>query len=336
MKVLNWRGRYLFPWLRKFKERQAGEISIFIFWAIALTVIVAVSLSYRVNLELRSYVFYKDKICGRILIWNGFLKALEVLRKDYRENPNLDTLYDEWGEEIIYEDGNGVCRVKIKAEDGKLNINHFIETYGKDASFKMLKEIFSLIGSHEDLAPAVLDWIDQDQNPTFGGKEEYFDYKCRNGPIATLYELAYVEGGGNLDEGTFPRLQGILSLYGDGKLNLNVIAEECFLVLADALGFKDLATKIWVVRENGDYFEKLDSGYLDRKIREWSSYGLTEDEKEKWDKEYRKFFKLSSAYFRIYLEGMTKKGIKLYTLAVVERKGSKFEILEWKENFWVE
>jgi len=93
----------------------------------------------------------------------------------------------------------GGVRFGLEDESARLNVNLLLvadaqqENGGRDL-------LMTLPGMTEEIADAILDWIDEDEDPrTFGAEADYYlslpqPYKPRNGPLATVEELLLVKG----------------------------------------------------------------------------------------------------------------------------------------------
>ncbi len=122
----------------------------------------------------------------------------------------------------------GLLRFGLQNESAKLNVNALLA--GDDEQQTAARERLSAIpGINDELADAILDWIDPDNEArNLGAEESYYTglqppYEPRNGPIASLDELLAVRG-------VTPEL-----LYGiDANRNLRVdVGESSRGVLMD-------------------------------------------------------------------------------------------------------
>jgi len=88
---------------------------------------------------------------------------------------------------IVRPDRNaeGVLAAGVDDEGGKININ----TASREVLLK-------LPGMTADVAEAIIDWRDADDNPGANGAESaaYQSYRCKNGPFESLEELLLVRG----------------------------------------------------------------------------------------------------------------------------------------------
>jgi general secretion pathway protein K len=110
----------------------------------------------------------------------------------------------------------------------------------------------------EDLVNAIKDWIDADSEVTGTGAENAYyqglgkPYTARNGPMESIDELLHVRGvTQELFYGT-PERPGIaryLTVYGEGKININTAPKEVLQALAPAIT-EDMATRMDDYRKN--------------------------------------------------------------------------------------
>lgn len=93
----------------------------------------------------------------------------------------------------------GLLRFGLQNESAKLNVNALLA--GDDEQQTAARKRLSAIpGINDEIADAILDWIDPDNNArNLGAEESYYaglqpPYEPRNGPIASLDELLAVRG----------------------------------------------------------------------------------------------------------------------------------------------
>src|SRR5262245_20192976 len=95
--------------------------------------------------------------------------------------------------------GNTGVRYGVTCEAGKINLNAILalDKNKGDAGKKLL---MALPNMTEDIADAILDWLDPDDTPRVNGAEnDYYTgldppYRCKNGPLDSLEELLLVKG----------------------------------------------------------------------------------------------------------------------------------------------
>jgi type II secretory pathway component PulK len=90
--------------------------------------------------------------------------------------------------------GGSASRFGVTDESGKININALV-ALNPDKAHDML---ILLPNMTEEIADAIIDWIDADDEPRANGAEsDYYSglgYRCKNGPLDTLEELLLVRG----------------------------------------------------------------------------------------------------------------------------------------------
>lgn len=90
-------------------------------------------------------------------------------------------------------------RYGVSDEAGKINVNALLD-YDQGKGEVGKKILLALPNMTEDVANAILDWIDTDETPRTGGAEnETYSasnppYRCKNGPLDSLEELLLVRG----------------------------------------------------------------------------------------------------------------------------------------------
>jgi type II secretory pathway component PulK len=86
----------------------------------------------------------------------------------------------------------------LEDESGKLNINSVATSGGDETATR--ERLMYIPGMTEDIADAILDWIDEDNQPrAYGAEDTYYmglspAYQPKNGPIQSLSELLQVRG----------------------------------------------------------------------------------------------------------------------------------------------
>lgn len=105
--------------------------------------------------------------------------------------PDPDTITNGGG-------SGGAFRYGVTDEAGKINLNGLMRL---DPSGQVLHDVLmKLPNMTEEIADAIVDWIDADDTPRQNGAEnEYYSalsppYQCKNGPLDSLDELLLVRG----------------------------------------------------------------------------------------------------------------------------------------------
>jgi type II secretory pathway component PulK len=167
-----------------------GLALVAVLWIVAVMTAIIAMVSQTSRLEMKMARGAADEVRCRWACRAGTESAIAILNEDLRDT---DCLSDLWSDND--EDLNDVplerCRytVQVIDEAGKLNIN----TVTKE-------QLMTLPYMEEDIADAIIDWRDRDDNPQSGGVEAGYyanlpiPYTIRNGPLKTVRELLLVKG----------------------------------------------------------------------------------------------------------------------------------------------
>ena len=171
-------------------RNRRGLVLIAVLWMVAVMMAIVAVVGQTSRLDMKMAMAATDEVRCKWACRAGAENAIAVLNEDTRDS---DCLSDLWSDND--EDFNDVvlerCRYSVRVIDeaGKLNIN----TATKD-------QLMALPYMEEDIAEAILDWRDGDDDPQPQGAEGgYYEnlpipYKIRNGPFKTVRELLEVKG----------------------------------------------------------------------------------------------------------------------------------------------
>lgn len=146
------------------------------------------------------------------------------------------------------------CSIEILDESGKINLNKLIDESGKprkstiEQFLRLIDVLNRQAGPKIDygIVPAIVDWIDSDENVSLavlfrgencGAESSYYLqlnplYKCPNKPLETIDELLLIKG---ISADTFERIRNFVTIYGDGKININSAPKEVIESLSDKI-----------------------------------------------------------------------------------------------------
>ncbi|MFH1625257.1 MAG: type II secretion system minor pseudopilin GspK [Pseudomonadota bacterium] len=312
--------------------------------ALILTILIVsliVVLTLQFNTTMRSHLHaaenLSDGIKLRCIARSGFNGARAILYEDALSG-NIDTLYEPWALAELFSEGSaslfeeGRLSVGIADLSGKIQINQLVNEGGTYNTIQ--KELLMrFLGSPEfglpseemeTIVDAIKDWIDTDSETTrFGAENAYYEtlerpYPCKNAPLEFPEELLLVRGiTAELfyGSGEKPGIFQYISVYGDGKININTANSLVIRALSENID-KDVAEDMISYRENEDNdlsdftWYKKGTGMADVSIPD-------------------SLLTTSSTYFEITSEGF-KGTMSKRIKGVVERKDGKLQILSWK------
>lgn len=237
-----------------------------LFFLAALAVVIEATITPQLGLAAR----LRDRAALRYLADAGVAQAILAIRAD--ETGGYDGLYDFWahGEDFFRavrpsdeadgtvslermvqeeEEAESETHYGLTDEERRVNIN--------TAPPRVLRALFentAETGAQEaaDLAAAVADWRDADDEPSEGGAESpYYEgldpgYPCRNAPFVVMTELRLVRG---VTPEIFEKVAGQITVYGSGAVNINTA--ESTVLWSLGLG-EPLIEKILAFRRGDD------------------------------------------------------------------------------------
>jgi len=221
-----------------------------------ISIIIAVTL--QLNISSRSEIYEAanlgDGIRAACAAKSGFYMGEALLIEDIRD---LDSLNEDWanlesvsaGSETLF---NGeYFRLNIEDESGRIPINKLVDgAKYNDGIKKLLTEFLSLpefdLDDQQvrDIADAVKDWIDEDDEVTgFGAENIYYKglekpYACKNAPMDCIEELLMIKGITEdlyYGAGETPGIAKYLTLHGKGKININTAPNLILKALSDKI-----------------------------------------------------------------------------------------------------
>jgi len=305
-----------------------------------ISLIVAVTLQFNsaMRSELHAAVNLRDGIWLGCVARSGFDYAQAVLYEDALQERPYDSLQEPWADAkalslvaaSMFEEGS--IEVRIEDHSGRIQINRLVDQKGEynERQKELVTRLLSLgpfgLEAEEagNIIDAIKDWIDADNEVTvFGAESAYYKalerpYPCRNGPLESLEELLFVRGitrdlffG---SKGT-PGISRYLSVYGDGRININT-ADPLVLRCLSPLLDEKMVEEMVAYRDDKEKDLSRPTWY--RNVPGMSSEVSIDN-----------IITTSSQHFEIRAEGV-KGAMRKRVSGLVERKEGTLKILSWK------
>ncbi len=224
-------------------------------FALILTLIVT-ALLVALSTEFVSEVFvdtsarqnFVDGQQASVYARSGIEAAVKGLQQMLALRPNYTTLTDIWAAPYQTEVANGMLRVAIEDETGKLCLNRIASPTGelaeKDFYFATAVRLLKRLKLQPFLLEAVADWVGSNTVPhPNGAKTSYYatlkpPYQAKGAPLDTVEELRLVKG---FDAAVFETLRPFVTVYGGNvgsmvvaaPININTASKEVIASLAD-------------------------------------------------------------------------------------------------------
>jgi len=167
-----------------------GLVLVAVLWVVAVLMIIVATAGQTSRLDVKvSRLVRTEQLRCKWSCRAGIETAIGVLNEDFRESDSLTDLWSD-NEEDLSNIKLEQCwfDVMVVDEASKLNVN----TATKE-------QLLGLWYMTEEIAEAIIDWRDNDDNPQTGGVEGgYYEnmpfrYTIRNGPFRTIRELLLVK-----------------------------------------------------------------------------------------------------------------------------------------------
>ena len=226
---------------KKIKIEQKGFVVIVVLCMVIMLSVLLLGFNYESRSNLRTVDdFRKSELalnCAR-----AGLNIAIAAAKDTPDIHNDKSLLNLFSGEDTFAVDEGKCSITISEESGKLNVNHLKDENGNlnRTRIEQLLRLIDLLSQkeagHSDigygLVPSIIDWTDSDdqvecltfiKNDNLGAESSYYSqlkppYRCRNKSLETTEELLLVKG---ITPQIFDRIRDYLTVYGDGKINVN-------------------------------------------------------------------------------------------------------------------
>ncbi|PKN63713.1 MAG: hypothetical protein CVU57_18385 [Deltaproteobacteria bacterium HGW-Deltaproteobacteria-15] len=227
-------------------HRESGSVLVVTVLVTLLLAALILSFSDETDVELSLSGFFRDNDHAYRSARSGVQAALAALHeereKDAKENrAELSTaaMDIQLGEERS-------VSVKTADESGKVNLNFLVNAGGEvdEDRVSQIKRLFRIIGLGEERVDALLDWLDQDDIERMHGAEANYyrtleqPYGCANGSFQTPAQFHLVKGFSekDLSEVGVPKDPAhYLTIYSDGKININTASAEVLQSLSERL-----------------------------------------------------------------------------------------------------
>lgn len=260
-----------------------------------------------------------------ILAASGVKGGVKLLKLT-QQKQNYSSLLDTWAQPLKFEEEQGKLVVYIEEESGKLNLNCLLTQKTQPTMQDMVSRLLNKLAPSLNLTDALIDWIDQGDDPVSGAGAESTYYKtlkpayaAKNAPFDTLDELGLVKGF----TGKFlVQIRPMVTVYPDSPnsltapININTAPPE---VIAAVLG-DDSKTIIDPILEHRKTTPFKATGEvknlpgLDRVVTPAVELALT----------------VKGAVYRIHSEALVKDTSRVVE-AVVRVTGTSYTVLYWRE-----
>lgn len=304
-------------------HNKKGTILITSLWIMTILSILAAGIGFRVSIEARLSKYNMDRLKGLYLAKAGIFKCQSILARDSKpydtiRECGISLAFDKRLQEVFVEKlGDGVFEIAynkegvqyygMSDEERRININ--------TATLPILQNLF---GS-EELASSIINW----RSPASavrvlkGASDDDYKalnppYECKHAPFGCVEELLLVKG---ITPAVFESVKDYITIYGDGKVNINTAAKRTMLALGLSIGLVDI---IGGVKNGPDKTPGTkDDGWFSGDIA--SQLGIPLDSPERTI--LGNYFTTASNYFRIESNGVASNSKVVSKIVCVVKRG---------------
>ena len=272
--------------LRRLKSER-GTALILTLLIIATLAGLTIGFSGESGVELSLAGYTRDRYKAYLVARSGIEEAMGLLAND--EDLEMDSLNEDWHqlETLSVLQGLGDQGITLSGgvvdESGKINVNLLRNEDGEidERREEQIRRLFSVLGLKEEMVTPLLDWLDEDEVERQDGAEAYWyqnleePYACANGPFLTPGQVFLVKGLRPLEQFEGKRLLDYLTIYSDGKVNINTAPKEVLESLSESLD-DSIASAIIEFRQEEDFMSIDDlrkvpgmSDEVFAEIRDW-------------------------------------------------------------------
>jgi general secretion pathway protein K len=226
-------------------NNQRGVALILVLLMISIIIAITIQLNRSMRSEVYEAANLSDGIRLRYVAQSGFYAGEALLLIDKNA---FDALTEDWAKTemlTLKSEGlfdNGSFSLLIEDEGGKISVNRLVSGSGYNAPVRdLLLRLLTGPDFHlsqeraGEIVNAIKDWIDADDEVTGTGAEGGYyagldrPYAAKNAPLDCIEELLMIKGVTRelfYGTGDSPGLLMCLSVFGDGKININTAPKE--------------------------------------------------------------------------------------------------------------
>lgn len=221
------------------KQRGVALVTVLLIVAMAMTVMAF--MAQQQAFWQRDMINGRDRVQAAYIAQAGVDWARAVLADD-KANNNYDTPREMWAMKLpaIPVEGGEIQGVLVD-QQGLFNLNNLVVNGTTSASdVARFQRLLATLGLPQELAYALVDWMDRDDTPaSAGGAEDGYylnlpkPYRAANLPLSELSELLWVRG---FDAQIIQRLKGYVSVLPQRtQINVNFATAEVLSAVVDGL-----------------------------------------------------------------------------------------------------
>ena len=319
--------------MKRLLEDSRGVVLLLVLCIVSLFTVMVVNFSADQSIDMELAYNFRDSLQSQYIARAGIEAAVVILAND---DAAYDSQDEDWGGFSEYAMAASaflegpVFTGTLKDESGKIDINSLILNGEQEFRVLQFKRLFDMLEIEiddeelDDLVNALIDWLDPDNETTFGAESDYYEsldtpYICKNGPMDTPEEILLIKGmKSEYYYGTenYDGVADYITVGTGGKINLNTASDVVLMTVSELIS-QDVVESIKDCRpfmqENYECIDGLD-------------LGDTTDEMA-W---INKILDIKSSRFSVEVNGSMPSGAQINIRAYLQRINNKPRIVYYK------
>ncbi|EIJ43913.1 type II secretory pathway, component PulK [Beggiatoa alba B18LD] len=233
------------------KYQQRGVALITAILIVALATVIAVAMTARQQLDIRRTANLLNNDQAYLYALGGETWAGQILQQD-RKNSQYDALSELWAVQLPpFPIDGGTLQGQLSDLQAKFNLNNLVDSEGKVVPLQLqrFQRLLTYLEISPDLAQAVVDWIDPDNDPQLpnGAEETTYlinkpAYRAANTKMRSPTELRLVAGfKAEIYNKIIPYVTALPEIT---EINVNTAPLAVLMTLADDLTPEQVETLI--------------------------------------------------------------------------------------------
>jgi general secretion pathway protein K len=226
---------------------ECGTALILTLLIIATLVGLTIGFADESGVELTLAGYTRDSYKAYLVARSAIDEAMALLAAD--EDLEMDSYNEKWHQlenlsvlQGLQEEGITLSGGVVD-ESGKINVNLLRNEAGEidEKREEQMRRLFQVLGLKDAMVNPILDWLDADDVERQDGAEDFYyqnleePYHCANGPFLTPGQIFLVKGMRQIEHFQGKRLLDYLTIYSDGKVNINTAPKEVLESLSESI-----------------------------------------------------------------------------------------------------
>ena len=300
-------------------KNEKGMVLLVVLMITTLLAVLLSEFSFSTLVDLRLTETFRDSTRAYYLARGGVTVGRMFLKMDTNGYDAPHDPAELWSQGLpSYPVGGGYVSIQVEDLGGKLALNRLINAQGnvdevEKNRFKLLCELLDL-AEPQVLTDSLIDWLDSDDQPRAEGAEaDYYlqqkkPYPAKNAKLDTLSELELVRG---FTPEVRQKLEPHVTLYGDGKINVNSVSPEVLAAVfaaGDTVSLSEAESAAAVVIAQRDELPIKNQQALDqlKELPELENLGYI----------VNTYLDIQSGYFTIRSDAEVNDGVRTVTALV--------------------